>query len=116
MANSTRELSTPRIFRRYGTIKVDATTASGTTAVALVLDTNATSEQPIIRIAVPNAVAVRVELGGSSVATGTASPIYGGSSVEFEDRGTNTHVAIATISGTSDNVTVTTGEGLGVGF
>ena len=113
MALEKSELSTPRVFQPYGTVMVNATTASGTTANALVLDTGATStEQRIIRIANPGGVSVRFALGGTAAATGTASPIVLAQTVEMFDRGTSTHIALATISGTSDNVTITTGIGV----
>lgn len=109
------EIKTPRIFRPFGTIAFDATTTS-TAAIALTLETNSTTEHPIVRICnTSTSSAVRYEFGsGTATTAGTASPYLLPNTTELLDRGVNTHLAVIAVTGTC-SISATTGEGVYTG-
>ena len=105
------ELKTPRIFRPYGSIAFDATTA--TTASRLMsVDSTAPNENQSTRICnTSTSSAIRFEFGGSSTVTGTNSPYLNPGKTETFDRGVNQYIAIVAVTGTC-SVSVTTGNGI----
>ena len=106
------EIKTPRIFRPYGNINIAATTAS-TSAVALITETNAPTEQPHVRLT-NTSTASAVQFNFASGTTGTAgsnSAYLMPGQCEIFDRGVNTHLAVVSVTGTCQ-VSATTGLGV----
>lgn len=105
------EIKTPRIFRPFGNIVINSTTAS-TAAVPMILETGSGSEQPHVRICNTGTDMVQFNFATGTAGTAGSNSAYllGGVTGLF-DRGLNTHIAVIASTGTIP-VSVTTGFGI----